>query len=303
LKKYCIDYKNGGLGNSILAHVLFSAEKINFDLADFFSSEGHAHKIAQINNTELTAVHLEEFPNKNLICILHLVSQDWLEILRYKMSYCKWHKQEPTLDNWQTFSFTNYVKVDSKHAWQEFYQQVRDPSWPDCVDPQQIKYLPKHIQQEIHATWVEPKFSIDNQQKLVELLTLTYYDMMSTAHNVLPDSKVYYLDQYFREDFGVLQELCSWLGWSWNDSKSQAFFAKLMETNRQYFQWLERMQICHAQTLAKKSVAHHMAEWETAVILAKLCLDLNKHPDSLSWDSSDCIFQNNSVNLYKFLGL
>jgi hypothetical protein len=33
-------------------------------------------------------------------------------------------------------------------AWQEFYQQIRDPSWPDCAIEEEFDSLPKHIQQE-----------------------------------------------------------------------------------------------------------------------------------------------------------
>jgi MoaA/NifB/PqqE/SkfB family radical SAM enzyme len=33
-------------------------------------------------------------------------------------------------------------------TWQEFYQQIRDPSWPDCSSEDQFQYLPEHIQQE-----------------------------------------------------------------------------------------------------------------------------------------------------------
>jgi hypothetical protein len=34
-------------------------------------------------------------------------------------------------------------------AWQEFYQQIRDPSWPDCDQEQDFDYLPPAIQEEI----------------------------------------------------------------------------------------------------------------------------------------------------------
>lgn len=33
-------------------------------------------------------------------------------------------------------------------AWQEFYQQIRDSSWPDCEHEQDFDQLPKHIQDE-----------------------------------------------------------------------------------------------------------------------------------------------------------
>jgi len=33
-------------------------------------------------------------------------------------------------------------------TWQEFYDQVRDPTWPDCESEDQFDQLPEHIQKE-----------------------------------------------------------------------------------------------------------------------------------------------------------
>jgi hypothetical protein len=46
------------------------------------------------------------------------------------------------------------------HAWQDFYQAVKDPSWPDCATPDHMAQLPTAIQQEIqhnpsYATWTQ----------------------------------------------------------------------------------------------------------------------------------------------------
>lgn len=38
-------------------------------------------------------------------------------------------------------------------AWQEFYKQIRDSSWPECESEQEFNNLPKHIQQEIVSTF------------------------------------------------------------------------------------------------------------------------------------------------------
>jgi len=38
-------------------------------------------------------------------------------------------------------------------AWSEFYNQIRDPSWPDCPSEDQFKNLPEHIQQECQTVF------------------------------------------------------------------------------------------------------------------------------------------------------
>ena len=38
-------------------------------------------------------------------------------------------------------------------AWSEFYNQIRDPSWPDCPTEEQFSTLPAHIQQECQTVF------------------------------------------------------------------------------------------------------------------------------------------------------
>ena len=60
--------------------------------------------------------------------------------------------------------------------WQEFYQSVKDPSWPDCVHEDQFQHLPCEIKQEItsvhgytigeyqkHSSLAQKKFPIQTQ--------------------------------------------------------------------------------------------------------------------------------------------
>ena len=41
-------------------------------------------------------------------------------------------------------------------AWQDFYAQIKDPSWPDCQLPEEISDLPESIRVEIATTHVVP---------------------------------------------------------------------------------------------------------------------------------------------------
>ena len=58
------------MGNTVLAHVLYSCGQVELDLENFFSDTGNSHKISKLNQTELIAHHLIEFPNSDLKCIL-----------------------------------------------------------------------------------------------------------------------------------------------------------------------------------------------------------------------------------------
>lgn len=50
--------------------------------------------------------------------------------------------------NIETHSYTTDRTTNSKTAWLSFYEQIRDPTWPDCDHESDFKLLPKYIQKE-----------------------------------------------------------------------------------------------------------------------------------------------------------
>ena len=52
------------MGNTVLAHVLFSSNQAKLDLDNFFSDTGNSHNISGVNTTKLRATHLIEFPDE-----------------------------------------------------------------------------------------------------------------------------------------------------------------------------------------------------------------------------------------------
>jgi hypothetical protein len=70
-----------------------------------------------------------EFPNDKLTCIIELKSVDWYEVLRFKMSYAKWHKEYPTNEN--ILHFFKSIKSDSntlEHLCIAYYDMLQKPS-------------------------------------------------------------------------------------------------------------------------------------------------------------------------------
>ena len=53
-------------------------------------------------------------------------------------------------------------------TWQEFYQAVKDPEWPNCDDEQDFANLPKHIQQECQEVFGYVPGSFKRQSKLIQ---------------------------------------------------------------------------------------------------------------------------------------
>ena len=144
------------MGNTILAHVLYSTHNTDFDLAKLFSKTGNAHKIKLKNHTEFTAEHLQEYPNKNLKCIIELISDRWYEVLRYKMSYSKWYNDFPTQLNYKKFFKDVQISTQADASWKEFYDNVRDPSWPECDSYEMIHTLDDRIGREILHIYQPP---------------------------------------------------------------------------------------------------------------------------------------------------
>jgi hypothetical protein len=94
------------MGNTILAHALHACSKSNFDIQTLFSEQGHAHKIIEFNQSELIAWHFDSNYRNDIIPILHIVCNDWDELLRIKLSYSKWFLDTPSENNFLKFGFT-----------------------------------------------------------------------------------------------------------------------------------------------------------------------------------------------------
>jgi hypothetical protein len=76
-----------------------------------------------------------------------------------------WHRREAPAQE-----LRNYLV---QQVWADFYNGVKDPSWPACDTFEQIELLPEHIKQEIKQHWIEPEvcdedlffFSIDERRR------------------------------------------------------------------------------------------------------------------------------------------
>jgi len=282
------------MGNTILAHALFSCGQIDLDLDNFFSSKGDSHAIQKINKSNLTACHLIEFPDSSLTCVAQVVCQDWWEILRLKMSYSKWCKTTPMLDNiTMFFPYCVDFEKEQQQLWHKFYSKFKDPSWPTCDSFDNIMNLPVEIQQEINQTFVKPNIDIpQTEQRFVEWLTIAYYDMLCNIAETIPHSKVIMLGDYIQGNLIDLIEVCkSALNWTWDHDRSQQFHSTMRSVNREYFDWLDQI-----KTATVSQVALNLEPWEQALVIAKWCIDNNQYPKNLNWDSIGC--NTDANNLY-----
>jgi hypothetical protein len=298
---YCIDYRNGGMGNTVLAHVLYACNQIDIDLENFFNQHsGNSHKIAQFNNTNLTARHLLEFPDQTAECVLEILCNDWDEVLRTKLSYIKWFNATPNLTDYQ--KFFQYKPADEKERlWQEFYQEFRDSSWPERCAFNQIIDLPAHIQKEILDNYQTPANSITSESQLIEWLCTTYYNIFVTSRQQqFANSKVVKLGKYLNCDFSTLISVSNQLGWEWNSDKSNSFFKKVLVVNQPYLDWLTSVKDCVFKIKHHQQITDNFELWEQAIIIAKFCqlysVDLNR----IKWNNIACSSNENNVYLTKF---
>ena len=291
------------MGNTILAHILYSCEKVDLNVDDFFSNSGNSHKISTLNATNLTATHLLEFPNSELNCIIQLYSDDWNLPLQYKMSYEKWHGDIPTLDNYTKF-FNVHNVDDSDRLWQEYYAQYKDPQWPECVSYQAVQFLPEYIQKEIYQTYRHPEeFVITNNKKLLEFLSKCYFDRFtSPIAEPFLNAELYPLSKYFLNNCDILKnKIEKVFGWTWNQTKSNFFHGHVMNQNSRYFSWLTSIKHIYNQTINFYECQTHIDIWEKAIIIAKICEYFKLDPMNLNWNSNGCFLDNNNVSLINYL--
>ena len=152
-------------------------------------------------------------------------------------------------------------------AWQEFYANYKDPSWPECESYANVELLPRSIQEEIQGTYKPPVVAV-TKDNFVELLHKSYRDQLQHCTNThltpRTNSEIYNLGEYyFDQNFDKLQEVAELLGWSWNKGKSDIFYSWILKTNQSYLIWLDQMkEQCYNNT------NKFTLDWEIAFLSA-----------------------------------
>jgi hypothetical protein len=244
--KDVIDYRNGAGGNTILAHILFACKKVDTALDNITSptdGHGNVHLIYKHNNTNLDARHYNESYYDECNIVLEIKTHDWSELLKTKFSYEKWHGAYPTVENYK--QFFNFDLDNFDNAWQEFYANYKDPSWPVCESYADVKLLPKFIQEEIDRVYEPPVVEV-TKDNFVELIQKSYKNQLQyckqTHLTPFNNSKIYELGEYyFDQNFDTLKEVAELLGWSWDKAQSDTFYSWALKMNKNYLIWLDQM--------------------------------------------------------------
>lgn len=286
------------MGNTILAHVLYSCGKVELNLENFFPGSGKAHNICEFNHTELTVEHLIEYPNSDTQCILQLRSDEWFYVLQHRMSYYKWYNDVPTLLNWDKF-FKREIKIDDD--WAEYYDAVRELDWPECKSFSEIYMLPEFMQQEIRETYQLPNRILTTESDLLEFLTQTYFDILVQPYCPAFDVPVYNLSNYFVKKTQELENISDQLGWTWNQHRSDNFHLAMLQANKNHLAWLEKIKKVHNDVVDSIQTSVLLETWEKALVIAKACETQNYTPRQLNWQTNDCFLDQNNVSLIKSL--
>ena len=290
------------MGNTILAHALYACHQVDLDLDNFFSNNGNAHAISIYNRTNLTAHHLIEYPNNNLVCVLQIKCFGWDELLRLKMSYSKWFNDVPTFENYKKFNFLYNCNTDTLMLWNDFYQNFKDPSWPECATPDDVAYLPETIQNEIRNNYQTPHLEPRTPSLFVEWLTTLYYDdFVNQPINAIKGAPILKLNDYLSNNLTELIEVCGYhLNWSWDQTRSQQFYTKMINNNLTYLHWLENIKSAVDSLIQQIDITFKFELWEQALIIAKCCQISNLNPKQLNWINDCCFIDKTNVYLTQF---
>ena len=298
---YCIDYRNGSMGNTILSHALFACNQVDIDLTNFFSKSGNSHAIKIVNRTNLIAEHLIEYPRDNVTCVLEVITSDWWEVLRLKMSYQKWVGQYPTMDNVSIF-YNHVVEISKSkqlRLWQEFYTSFKDPLWPECDLYTNVSTLPLIVQEEINNVYINPIVTQDSELQFVEWLTIAYYDKFCKKQSKhFESANTLLLGNYLQGRFQELIDVCTkTLNWAWNSNRSQQFYNKVIEINQPYLIWIDQIKQTTDDIINKRAVSTKFDLWEQAIIIAKVCEYTQQQPSTLNWNNVSCETDRNNLYL------
>lgn len=288
---YLIDYRVGGMGNTIFAHAMYACNKINLNLDTFFSAAGNAHKIrGNYLFSQLIPVHMIEHPKlvpDHSRCIIEIKTSPWYKLLEIKMGYSKFLGKTPNFKNVLDFFAIDKQQIDHKKMWQEFYQNFKDPTWPVCDTYDNVHQLATDIQTEIYKNYKPPEIDV-TENNWISLLTFAYYDVLQNSkdHRSKFGGDTFLLDDYFSSNVDVIKnQITSYLDWDWDNQKSTIFQQYVLKNNRVYVEWLNNLKELHNKTINKQLVQIKIPHWEKALLIATFCALYNKNPRELSWDA------------------
>lgn len=88
--------------------------------------------------------------------------------------------------------------------WQEFYDSIRDPSWPDCPNENYVGKLPEHIQQEIRNEHDSGKFLNPTAEDFVEIVYQKPVTNLYKSYPTVELDKQFVLDDDFAVHYSSL---------------------------------------------------------------------------------------------------
>ena len=86
---------------------------------------------------------------------------EWNRELVFPSSEIKKQVENTLNDNWNRDAEKNSI-------WQQFYQAVKDSSWPECVDYKNFAGLPEPIKNELRYNHNNPVIKVNQSQDLLE---------------------------------------------------------------------------------------------------------------------------------------
>jgi hypothetical protein len=220
------------------------------------------------------------------------------------MSYAKWHKEYPTVKNLNKFfDCTKDVDVDVDKLWIDFYNNIKDASWPNCNTVNDIACLPDHIRHEVESSYQPPtRYNLDNENHALEFLSKNYYaQVQNKIIKNFDTSVIYLLSDYFDNNYDVLKTLVAdRFGWQWNQQLSDQFYKKMLEANAKHLSWLADIKSIYNATVNFVEVDVNLEFWERAMLIGKLCQHFDVDPEQLNWNDQDCFLSNNNVSLLNY---
>jgi len=260
LTTYIIDYPHGGMGCTLMAHILYSCGKINTDIKTIFSDTGDCHNYYHANldsfkHLNIGADHYSYGVSKQVaneysrddtdtVCLVQLEPNDIYHLLRLKMEYGKAYKDTPKVDNFNKFFDITYEQS-----------------------------------------------SID----FLESLTLKYYSMVTSIVEKYPTSVWFPLEALIKHDVKDVKSIIeTTMGWTWDDQKSLEFHNYMLEANKKYLDWFENIKaICEGCIAQEVFDLGELEFWEKAAVIAYTCANLELNPTELRWYDNNFLQGNN----------
>jgi hypothetical protein len=118
----------------------------------------------------------------------------------------------------------------------------------------------------------------------LESLALKYNEIIANYEGKT-NPNIITMESFLKNDMGSVRKVVEdMLSWSWNSTRSDEFHQAVIQANKKYLDWFQKINtICEQSTRLELIATEGLVFWEKAAIIALVCYQLKVPVIKLRW--------------------